>query len=68
MAHTNVLHHPPQVNTTSNKINGTLSVSDATTINSTLSVGGHANITSSVFIRGTDVSSNAPTSGITLQR
>ena len=32
-----------------------------------MSVGGHANITSSVYIKGTDVSGDGPTSGITLQ-
>ena len=33
-----------------------LSVSKGTILSSTLSVGGHANITSSVYIKGTDVS------------
>ena len=44
-----------------------LSVSKGTILSSTLSVGGHANITSSVYIKGTDVSGDGPTSGITLQ-
>ena len=38
------------------KISQTLSVGGATTLAGTLSLAGHANITSSVYIKGTDVS------------
>ena len=50
-----------------NNPGSTLDVNGTTKLRQTLSVGGHANITSSVYIRGTDVSSDNPKSGITLQ-